>query len=97
MPIVFRAIHTFTGSGQSVVGITMPVIKHIGGKYFRQRLLLHAGSDKEILERLDMYGVKGAHLGSYVGGRFTREMNGYLEWLENERRNEQEAAEQNAA
>jgi hypothetical protein len=69
----------------------------MGGKYYRLRLVLHAGSDKELLERLALYGVTGAHLGAYVGGRYNRERNGFLSWLESIRRNEEAMVEADAA
>jgi len=90
VPALYRSVHTFTGSGQSVVGLTMPVLKHMGGRYYRLRLVLHAGSDKEILERLALYGITGDHLGAYVGGRYnnTREPGEFRQWLDTVRRNE---------
>ena len=89
IPSKFRGVHTFTGSGQSVVGLIMPVLKHMGGRYYRLRLVIHAGSDKELLERLALYGVTGEHLGAYVGGRYNRERSEFLSWLEQEQRKEQ--------
>lgn len=60
----------------------------MGGKYYRLRLVLHAGSDKELLEQLGVYGVTGEHLDAYVGGRCNRERDHFLAWLEQERKEE---------
>ena len=88
VPTVFRGIHTFTGSGQSVVGLTMPILKHMGGRFYRLRLVLHAGSDKELLERLALYGITGDHLSPYVGGRYNSERSAFEAWLQTQRRAE---------
>lgn len=82
VPVRCLTIHNFTGSGQSVMGLVLPVIKHMLGKRLRLRLLVHAGSDKEILERLAMYGVTGDHLEGYVSGSYVRQHATFLAWVE---------------
>lgn len=34
--------------------------------------MLHAGSDKEILVRLELYGITGDHLEQFVSGSYKR-------------------------
>lgn len=88
VPVQCMTIHSFTGSGHSVISLVLPVLKHMLGKRLRLRLLVHAGSDKEILERLAMYGVKGDHLDGYVSGSYVRQHAAFLEWVEQQMQEE---------
>lgn len=115
MPVHNVAIHSYTGSGKSVLSLVLPTLKQLFGtfihnsnfrsdyfhlfsfrlgdffsfacnifikigKEFRLRYFLHAGSDKEILERLALYGVTGDHLEQFVNGSYKRD-NICTNWL----------------
>ena len=72
IPILFRAVHICTGSGASVVSLVLPVIKHMMGRRIRHRVILHAGSDTEIVQRMELYGLEKRNIPSILGGNFTR-------------------------
>jgi hypothetical protein len=79
-PYLVRGFHMITGSGRSVLGLVLPVLKQVIGQVYRHRLRVHAGSDKEIVDRLSDYGIIASSVPSSFGGDWHR--SDFLDWKE---------------
>jgi hypothetical protein len=80
MPVEMKAYHMCIGSGQSVSHLGLPVIKHIAGKDLRLHMVTHAGSDKDLLAEIEVYGLHRPNVSSVIGGTFTHSL--YTTWLQ---------------
>lgn len=79
LAINFRSTHIITGSGNSVVSLMVPVLKHLMGMHQRHRLKLHAGSDLEVVDSLGNYGIMPNSIPSTFGGEWRMER--FMEWI----------------
>jgi hypothetical protein len=80
LPFFVRGFHIITGSGRSVLGLVLPVLKQVIGQAYRHRLRVHAGSDKEIVDRLSDYGILASSVPSSFGGDWN--CSDFLDWKE---------------
>lgn len=93
LPIVFRALHGCAGTGKGVMDLVLPVLKHIAGKRWRLRGILHTGSDTEVLASLGDYGLGKDHVHGLFG-RTHNNMERLLAWLDERKLLEQQREEQ---
>jgi hypothetical protein len=85
VPIGAKASHLFTGSESRVTEqLVLPIIKQVVGKAYRQRWVLHSGSDTQVLSRLEEYGLGEAHIQTYLGNSL-QHLRTHLLWLEKRR------------
>lgn len=68
MPIRVRAIHVCLPMRAPPFGYLLPVIRHIAGKYLRRRMLVHSGSDADILDSLVKHGMKKTNIPTALAG-----------------------------
>lgn len=62
MPTPLCAVHLCAGPERTVLSqLAVPIVKHLLNKTSRHRLLLHSGSDQELLRELSSYGLKLAN------------------------------------
>jgi len=94
MPSKIRAFHLCTGSGKSVISdVVLPVLKQMAGIELRLRCNLHSGSDNEILDHFEDFGLVDVHMRTF-SGRALENAATNLEWIrerlafEQERENE---------
>jgi len=90
IPMCTRAIHLCTGSGVSVLSLVAPVIKHLMGRRLRHRMVLHAGSDTEINQQMELYGLQKNNIPSILGGSFT--LSDFDVWLKERKQFERRRA-----
>jgi hypothetical protein len=81
-PAKGKAVHGRTGSGKSVVDMVFPVMKILAGRDLRLRMQIHAGSDREILERWEDFGLGKAQMQCF---NLDQTMELHHAWLENRR------------
>jgi hypothetical protein len=85
LPIRVKASHVFTGSGSRVMEqLVLPIVKQVIGKEYRQRWVLHSGSDTQVLSRLEEYGLGEAHIQTYLGNSL-QHLKTHSLWLEERR------------
>jgi len=69
MPARLVASHICTGSGKLVMSdLILPVLKHMFGCNHRLRIVLHAGSSKEVLREFQDHGLREEHMKACYGG-----------------------------
>ena len=89
IPITFRGFHLVTTkSGKSVVDVVVPVLKQLVGRAARHRILVHAGSDWDILRLVKPYGLAPRNISSAIGGEYTKE--NFVKWMKERRKTEQD-------
>jgi hypothetical protein len=79
MPIRVRATHMFCGRSSLVLGLAMPVLKFICGRYNRLRMVMHGGQFKDYVTSTQPYGLVLANLSHVLGGQYDHGK--FLEWL----------------
>jgi hypothetical protein len=85
VPVIAKAAHLFTGSGNRVMEqLVLPILKHVVGKEYRQRWVLHSGSDTQVLRRLEEYGLGEVHMQTYMG-KSLQHLETHLLWLDGRR------------
>jgi hypothetical protein len=71
----------------------LPVVKFLAGKRLRRRMILHSGSEHEIVRGLSKYGIGRNIIPFELGGDYYLAA-GYAEWINDrlqvERRREEE-------
>lgn len=80
MPIKMKAEHLLAGSANGVMSLVLPVMKHVGGKELRLRIVVHSGTDSKILESIKPYGLNSKNVSHALGGDFKHA--DFLTWLE---------------
>jgi hypothetical protein len=91
MPMPLRAWHFCSGSGPSVTELLLPVFGAIVPANYRHRIQLHSGSDVELIECLNSFGVPDTSVPMHMGGAYTDES--FLEWLSEQRQLEHKAGD----
>jgi hypothetical protein len=61
--------------------IVLPIFKQVIGKYFRLRLIVSSGSQREIQKTLMKYGLSAQHVDELFGGEARNRASAAL-WLE---------------
>lgn len=68
LPLKVKAIHICTGPGSSVVSLILPTVKAIATKWMRQRIVLHADSNQQIVNELvRKYGIDEESIAPFFG------------------------------
>jgi hypothetical protein len=80
-----RAVHVCTGSGRAMLGVILPIAKYVMGRHLRLRLVIHSGSDNDLLDGFERYGLGRDHLKSVVLCNESV-VDNYAEWLEEQAR-----------
>ena len=62
------------------------------GRYIRLHSSFHAGSDREIVDLLAVFGIVGDHVNSFVNGSYKRNNDDFLQYLHEQDQREMEAA-----
>jgi hypothetical protein len=85
VPLRAKASHLLTGSGNRVMEqLVLPIVKQVVGKEYRQRWVLHSGSDTQVLSRLEEYGLGEEHIQTYLGNSL-QHLKTHLSWLDERR------------
>jgi hypothetical protein len=80
LPIRIRVIHLCLPFLHPPFNFVLPVFKFICGKSIRQRILVHSGSNLEVLLGLENHGIINANIPSVLGGHFNLQA-ALAEWL----------------
>lgn len=81
VPAQLKAIHICTGSGKSATELVLPLFKQMCGRDWRMRICLHAGSDLEVLDRLQDYGLHKEHALRFMA-RHREYLEQHMRWIE---------------
>jgi hypothetical protein len=73
LPIKVKAIHISLPFRHPPFNFVLPVLKFILGRSLRQRVVVHHGSDLEVLMGLEKYGISEANVPPVLGGRYKLE------------------------
>jgi hypothetical protein len=80
LPIRLRAMHICLPFRRPPFTFVLPVIKFICGKSIRQRMVIHHGSDLEVLLGLENHGIIRANIPAALGGEYNLQAE-LTEWL----------------
>jgi hypothetical protein len=93
LPIKVKAIHVCLPLLKPPFQFVIPIVKFLAGKRLRRRMVLHSGSEHEILSGLDTYGIGRSIIPFEIGGDYHLEA-AHAEWvvdrLQVERQREEE-------
>jgi hypothetical protein len=70
LPIKLKAIHISLPFRHPPFHFVLPVLKFILGRSLRQRVVVHHGSDLEVLVGLDKFGISEANVPPVLGGLY---------------------------
>jgi hypothetical protein len=80
LPIRLRLVHLCMPFRRPPFNFVLPVAKFICGKSIRQRMVIHHGSDLEVLLGLENHGIIRANIPAALGGDYNLQAQ-LTEWL----------------